>query len=376
MNVLVMVSRDPQNPGFGGGELVLFSWAEFLAQRGAEVHVLCAGFRGAPREAMLNGVHVVRVGPESTLGFTAFVEYQRRFRARIDLVLEDMLGGARLPFAAPLYVREPVVSVWFQDHLPLFQRQFPAVLLPALAGLERLIVFVHRGTSILAPSEASRQSYVRKGGSADRVTVFHPGVPSELLAGERALAARDRQPRVLFLGKLRRYKCPDLAIRAFGLVARDLPQSSMVVAGRPDEERFFEELRELTHSLGLDTRVTFERGISEARKLELLRTSRVLLSPAPVEGFGIAGLEASACGLPVVGTTGTPEEALQEGVNGFRVPFGEVSAMAGRARDLLRDDALFDRVSGTAVRFAQAFTPSAAIQPLEELMHKLDRPKE
>jgi glycosyltransferase involved in cell wall biosynthesis len=121
----------------------------------------------------------------------------------------------------------------------------------------------------------------------------------------------------------------------------------------------------------LEGRVSFEIGITEERKLELLRTSRALISPAPVEGFGISILEGNAAGLPVVGTDGVPAEALQEGVNGFRIRFGDIDAMADRTRRLLEDDELFDRIAQSAYSFAHGRTWSKATQPLLALM---DRP--
>ena len=368
MKILVLVSRDPENPGFGGGELVLFRWSELLVQAGHQVEYLCSRFPGSAHEVTVSGVHVVRVGAESTLGLSACSEYLRRFRGKVDVVLEDMLGGARLPFFAPIYVRAPVVSVWFQDHVPLFRLQYPRILLPILTGLERLIVWVHRDALVLVPSSASKISYLSKGGKADRVTIFYPGLPPELLAESGRFKVHERESRVLFLGKLRRYKCPHLAIRAFSLATRDLPEAKMIVAGRPDDERYLAELVRLVRSLGLDEKVSFELGISEERKFALLHTSRVLLSPAPVEGFGIAGLEASACGTPVVGTTGTPTEALREGVNGYRVPFGDEVTMARHTRTLLLDDVVFERLSASAAEFARSFTWSEAGQPLLKIL--------
>jgi glycosyltransferase involved in cell wall biosynthesis len=372
MNVLIMVSRDPENPRFGGAELVLFKWAELLVTAGFRVDVLCSSFLGAPREVTLNGVQVHRVGPESSLGFTAYLDYHRRFRGRIDVILEESLGGARPPFLASLYAREPVISAWFQDHLPLFEQQFPRALLPALAGMERLVIRVHRNDPTLVPSEASGCSYIQKGGRAGDVVVYHPGLPDDLLGDHEILPANQRERRVLFLGKLRRYKRPDLAIRAFSLAAQSAPGARMVVAGRPDQESYYSELVQLVRSLGLEESISFERGISEERKISLLRTSRVLLSPAPVEGFGIAILEASVYGTPVVGTTGVPVDALQEGVNGFRVPFGDVGAMAEPTRQLLLDDQLFQRLSPAAAEFARKFSWPNSIQPLLGILKNID----
>lgn len=373
MKILVLVSRDSKNPGFGGGELVLSEWSRLLVGAGHQVDLLCSRFPGLPHDDIQGGVRVHRVGAETTLGFSAYLEYFRQYHRRVDVVVEDMLGGARVPFLAPLFVTEPVVSLWFQDHAPLFRRQFPKAILPALTGMERFIVRAHRGCETLVPSGASGQSFVQKGGQADRVTVYSPGVSDGLLGRSEPRGAETRPRRVVFLGKLRRYKSPDVAIRAFALVAPRVPDSTLVVAGRPDDDRYFHELVGQIRSAGLERSVTFERGISEERKRALLESSRVFLSPAPVEGFGIAGLEANACGVPIVGTTGVPVEALQEGVNGFRVAVDDVRAMADRTAQLLTDDDLFRRLSASAAAYAGQFTWERSIQPLLGVLERIER---
>jgi phosphatidylinositol alpha-1,6-mannosyltransferase len=64
-----------------------------------------------------------------------------------------------------------------------------------------------------------------------------------------------------------------------------------------------------------------------------------------VEGLGIVYLEASATGLPVVcGDSGGAPDAVREGETGFVVPGRDVSAVADRLGQLLRDDALRSRM--------------------------------
>jgi glycosyltransferase involved in cell wall biosynthesis len=371
MRILVMVARDPDNPFLGGGELTFAEWSRELVRAGHSVEYLCSSFPGSPREGEFDGVRVHRLSGEHTLGLAMFVEYWRHYRGRTDVVVADMLGGSRIPFFAPFYVREPVITVWHQDHGPIFRNQYPRPLWPFLGILEKLLLRVHRGCFVLVPSELSKQSFAAKGGDPSLVRVYRPGIARPLLAEGEPPGFALRRPWILCLGKIRRYKSAHHAIEVIPRLGPELQSTELFIAGRMGQPDYYEELAGLARRLGVGERVHFEVNISEERKIALLRTSRVLLSPAPVEGFGVAILEAGACGLPVVGTTGIPTDALQERVNGFRVPFGEIDIMAERTRQILSDPELFSELSRGGYRLAQGSSWARSTEPLLGILREL-----
>ncbi|MDB4076236.1 glycosyltransferase family 4 protein [Porticoccaceae bacterium] len=64
---------------------------------------------------------------------------------------------------------------------------------------------------------------------------------------------------------------------------------------------------------------------------ELYRQTDCWLVPSTLEGFGMPGLEAAACGCPVISTRcGGPEDYVKEGHNGYLVDVGDVEGMAER----------------------------------------------
>jgi glycosyltransferase involved in cell wall biosynthesis len=373
LKVLVMVARDPMNPYLGGGELTFAEWSRELVRSGHEVDYVCSTFPGAPRESEFDGVRVHRLAGEGMLGAAAYLEYFRRYRGRVDVVVEDMLGGSKLPFSAPLYVREPVITVWHQDHIPLFRAPFPRATLPVLEGLERFLLRIHRDCYTLVPSTASAHSFEAKGGDPQRVRVYQPGISESMLNQGDPLPYAARKPQLLSLGKIRRYKSAHIAIRVLDRLRTDFPQLQLTIAGRMGGVDYYRELVALVRDLDLGARVHFEIDVSEARKIELLRESLVLLATAPIEGYGVALIEAGACGVPVVGTTGIPEDALMEGVNGFRVAYGDIPAMAERVKRIVGDPTTFETISRAARSRALGATWSRSARPLLELLSELPR---
>ena len=82
---------------------------------------------------------------------------------------------------------------------------------------------------------------------------------------------------------------------------------------------------------------------------ELLSIADLFLMPSASETFGLAALEAMACGVPVVSTDigGLPELNL-DGVTGFLLPLGDVDGMRAAARRILTDPDLHASMSAAA----------------------------
>jgi glycosyltransferase involved in cell wall biosynthesis len=374
MRVLVMVARDPENPYLGGGELTFAEWSKELVRSGHSVDYLCATFPGSPREGEFDGVRVHRLSGEHSLGASAFLEYRRRYAGKVDVVLEDMLGGSRLPFFAPLYAREPVITVWHQDHGPIFENQYSPLLWPALAALEKILLRAHRDCFVLTPSRQSANSFAAKGGDPSRARIYRPGLAADLLRAGVPPAFEDRKPWILCLGKIRRYKSAHIAVEVLARVLPKVPEAELFIAGRMGQPEYYTELQQLAAERGLGSRVHFEINVSEERKRELLRSCRVLLATAPIEGFGVAVLEAGAYGLPVVATTGVPEDALREGVNGFRVPIGDLPRMSSQTVRVLADPDAFAPLSQGGYRLAQGSSWARSATTLLAVLSELFPP--
>jgi glycosyltransferase involved in cell wall biosynthesis len=141
----------------------------------------------------------------------------------------------------------------------------------------------------------------------------------------------------------------DMAIRAFAEVHLALPHARLVLAGNGAE---LPRYRELISALGLGADVVLLTGDNIVS--EIYGASDVAALTSWGEGLPGAGLEALACGLPLVATA-TPgaDEVPEDGVSGFLVA-SEPSAVAGALIALGEDDALRTRMGAAARRRAEA----------------------
>jgi glycosyltransferase involved in cell wall biosynthesis len=87
-------------------------------------------------------------------------------------------------------------------------------------------------------------------------------------------------------------------------------------------------------------------GVTTDRIVELYAEAEVAAVPSLYEGFSLPAVEAMACGVPIVATTGgaLPEVIGRDGETGLLVAPGDPSALATALGRALDDPALRDRV--------------------------------
>src|SRR5690349_15039173 len=132
LKVLFLATRDWSHPGTTGGDNTLWENARYLASVGHEVTFIAAGYPGAERREIVDGIHVERLGGIHSMWLTTFLRYMRRHRGQFDVVVAEGFGGSRIPRLAPLYVKEPIITEWHQIHSDLFAVQYPKLLNPPL----------------------------------------------------------------------------------------------------------------------------------------------------------------------------------------------------------------------------------------------------
>jgi glycosyltransferase involved in cell wall biosynthesis len=108
---------------------------------------------------------------------------------------------------------------------------------------------------------------------------------------------------IVVVGRLMSHKRIDMLLEAVALLHADgMPVTCRVIGDGPEREN----LHSLAQSLDVAHAVDFRHDVGEQKEVySLLKAARVSVFPSAREGFGIAVLEALACGVPVV-TTAAP----------------------------------------------------------------------
>jgi glycosyltransferase involved in cell wall biosynthesis len=368
MRILFLVSRDRRHPSNTGGDIGLWEVALYLVDQGHEVTLMASTFPGAPLRETIDGIRVIRMGGLLSLWWRTFFFYMTKCRGKYDVVVVEGFGGSRIPRFTPLYVKEPIITEWHQIHADLFAAQYPRLLVPALNLLERLTAYVHRNTIVMARTKEWQEAFPRIGFKPENIRVVPACIGEDWLTNNNIEPVVE--PRIVWLGKFRRYKCPDHVIRAMSGVVRTVPAARLILAGYHDDLKYEADLRELVEQLGLRDAIEFRFGITEEEKRSLLDSCRMMVLPSTVEGFGIVVLEANARGVPVIASSGVPEGAVQENLNGLRYTFGNVEALERHIIEVALDDALHKRLAANSVAFAHRFTWREVCSQYENILRE------
>jgi len=101
---------------------------------------------------------------------------------------------------------------------------------------------------------------------------------------------------------------------------------------------------------------------------DVLRGGDLFLLPSATESFGLAALEAMACGVPVVASAaGGIPEVVVDGETGYLAPVGDVPGMTERALRILSDPAVHDRLKRNAAAQALEFSAERVVPRYEQI---------
>jgi alpha-1,6-mannosyltransferase len=182
---------------------------------------------------------------------------------------------------------------------------------------------------------------------------FTPSAPSR--------SRPDAVPTIVLVGRLSAEKCPDVAVEVVRELAAAGRRVRLVMAGDGPERTRLERA-----TVGLDVELLGHVS-DRARLAQIVASADVALAPSPFETFGLAALEALACGTPVVAVDrGAVGELVGDG--GLVVPR---AALASAVATVLDGDR--EQQRRVARRRAEQFSWAATTQRLLDLYGDLRR---
>ena len=148
--------------------------------------------------------------------------------------------------------------------------------------------------------------------------------------GSRDAWVAGKGPTLIHLSNFRPVKRPLDVVETFARVRKEMP-AHLVLAGEGPE---LPEVRSRVRALGLTDSVVFAGEVRDVPGL--LQGGDAFLLASDSESFGLAALEAMACGLPVISTDGGGiSDLVRDGETGLLAPTGDVEALATACLDIL-----------------------------------------
>ena len=362
-HLLAVNFRDPCHPEAGGAELHLEEILLEAVRRGFRVTWLASGFNGAPAELEHRGIRVVRRGTWWNFNTVVPAVLRREFsHPPPDLVVEDI---NKVPCFTPWWTNSPVAAIVPHLFGATAFREAPWPIALYVVALEGLLPIAYRGSRFLVISESTRDDLQRRGIPRGRVSVVHCGLDHDVYRPSQDSKAR--QPTILFVGRLRRYKGADWLIRVMPRVREAVPEARLLMLGSgPDRPR----LEAMVARLGVREAVEFRGFVALAEKAALMREAWVLVQPSPKEGWGLTVVEAGASGTAVVAADSPGlRDSVRPGDTGLLVPFGDQARLGEALVQVLADRETRERLGRAGIEWASRFTwADCASRSLDQLL--------
>lgn len=272
-----------------------------------------------------------------------------------DLI--HVLAEPYAPLGAWIAGRRPLIISGHGTYVRMGERPGPAGALYRRSFRRGLLICVSRYTETVARGALPgvRTQMINNGVDAARyLDIDHTPVDP---------------PTILTVGAVKTRKGTRELVKALAVVRERVPDARLVVAGSlATEPDYVAALRTEIDALGLTDAVDLLGRVPDETLRHWFSVARVFALPSQnvgnhFEGFGLVLMEASAAGLPVIGSRDCgAEDAVDDGATGLLVAQGDVPALANAIGRLLTDDALAAQMgaAGRAKAAAQTWDVAAA----------------
>ena len=354
-------------PTYGGSGIVATELGLELANRGHDVHFITYANPirldpGTPRihyhEVEVSNYPLFQYPPYCLALASRMAEVAENYKLDVlhvhyaiphsisALLAQEMMAlRYRLPFITTLHGTDITLVGADQSYFPITKFS------------------IEKSDGITSISEDLRRHTYEVFGIPNEIRVIHNFVNIDTY---KPMANRPNiEKRLMHISNFRPVKRVVDCVRILAEVVKQTPAHLYMVGDGPDRPA----AHGLAKELKIEQHVTFMGKQDHVERI--FPQMHVLLMPSEMESFGLAALEAMACGVPSVATrVGGVPELVTHGVDGFLEPVGDTAAQAKRVIELLTDAKLHQQMSTSARKTAVERFASTLIIPKYEAYYQ------
>ncbi len=355
--ILIYNWRDIKNPDAGGAEVFTHENAKRWVERGHSVTLFTSRFPGCIKKEIIDGVNIIRDGGKYTVYLKAREYYKKFLKGKFDIIIDEINS---VPFLTPKFVNngekivalvhQVAINTWFYE-LPL-----PAAIF-ASYFLEDYLLRNYRNINTITVSNSSKQDLIRFG--FNKISIVSEGINFKPLD---QIPEKEEDPTFIFVGRLKKYKKPNDAIKAFNIVKEKIPSAKLWVVGDGSHRKELEKIA--------CNDVRFFGRVPDNKKLKLMSRAHAILVPGVREGWGLIVTEANACGTPAIAYD-IPglRDSVQNFNNGILVE-PKPEKMAEEMINLVSNKKLLEELSIGALEYSRQFSWDKSSKEMLEILFK------
>jgi glycosyltransferase involved in cell wall biosynthesis len=357
MRVIWFNWRDIKHPESGGAEVFTHEVIRRLEKKGYVITLFAERFPDSLQEEYVDGIRIIRDGGKYGV-YRKAKEFYNKYKNNYDFVIDEINAK---PFLTPKFVKNnPILAISHHVSLKAWSLELPFPL-----GYIGYYLYERRGYShyenipTVTVSESSKKNLEKIG--LKKICVVPEGLNTISLNN---VAQKQLSPVIAFVGRLKRNKLPDHALKAFSIIRKSVPDARMWIIGDGYMRKKLEQ--------NSDSSIIFYGHVGEDLKYELMSQAHILLVPGVHEGWGLVVTEANAMGTPAIAYD-IPglKDSIVDGKTGILVKKNSPADMAMHALSLLSDPHRLGQLSRNALDFSRQFSWDNTANGFDKIIQKI-----
>ncbi|MBM3448166.1 MAG: N-acetyl-alpha-D-glucosaminyl L-malate synthase BshA [Bacteroidetes bacterium] len=358
-------------PTFGGSGVVATELGKALAEKGHEIHFITYSQPvrlGSLRKNVR--YHEVNV---SDYPLFLYPPYELVLASKmVDVALHEKLDLLHVHYAIPhasaAYMAKQILKA-NGHHLPFITTLHGTdiTLLGRDASFEPVISFaINESDAVTAVSQSLKTDTYKLFGINKEIQVVPNFIEPQRISNEIKQALREEyvsegNPMLIHISNFRPVKRVMDVMQVFAKVREQRNATLVLIGDGPERSKAEQYARE--HQL---QNVVFVGNVKNP--MELLTAADVMLLPSESESFGLAALEAMACGVPVISSNaGGLPELNRHGVSGLMSDVGDVNEMAKQVLYLIESPDRLNKFKQQAKEQSESFNLQAVLPQYEAI---------
>ncbi|MBN1288709.1 MAG: glycosyltransferase family 4 protein [Actinobacteria bacterium] len=350
----------------GGLGRHVYHLATSLANEGINVHVVTKDHPDTPAYEFSQGVHIYRVGDyppripqEDWVPWTLQLNIallERSISLMNDLGSVDVIHAhdwlvAHAASGLKHAYQVPLVATIHATEYGRHQGHLPGPMNRLIHQIEWWLTFESVRTICCSQYMADQVEKIFEL-PTDKIDIIPNGIDTSSFKHDVNVDLHRRKyvpsgdKLVFFVGRLVYEKGIQTVIEAMPVILKEVPDVTFVVAGTGPH---MNQLRAMTHELGLDRKVRFTGYIDNDTLSAFYKYADLTVVPSLYEPFGMVVLESMAMGTPtIVADTGGLSEIVIHEETGLKFQAGDPKSLAEAMLRVLTDEKLAERITTDA----------------------------
>jgi glycosyltransferase involved in cell wall biosynthesis len=224
-------------------------------------------------------------------------------------------------------------------------------LIPHYAQKASFLFIKHFADLVIVDNRLLKEGLIHQRFNVNKIEENSVGIDTKYFKDIKAIEGKEYD--ATFLGRLHPSKGIFALIEIWKFVCKNIPDARLAIIGEGNE-RIEKELTKKILNVNLENNIFVLGYLDDDKTFKLMKSSKVFVFPSFEEGFGIAILEAMACGLPVIAWD-LPfyKEIFPKGM--IRVSIGKTKEFGDAVLKLLEDEQFREEISRETKEISQRF---------------------